>query len=88
MFAVILAVILVVILAREGKKITICQEASCSYVGICLHRVGEGDLELLHEAEEAGSQLPAVGRGLADNRPALHADTGSTEKSSEVHLPY
>ena len=37
----------------------------------CLHRVDEGDLELLHEAEVAGSHFPAVGRGLADNRPAL-----------------
>ena len=37
----------------------------------CLHRVGEGDLELLHEAEVAGSHFPAIGLGLADNRPAL-----------------
>ena len=36
----------------------------------CHHGVGEGDLELLHEAEVAGSHFAAVGQGLADNRPA------------------
>ena len=34
----------------------------------CLHGVGEGDL---HEAEVSGSHFSAVGRGLANNRPAL-----------------
>ena len=34
----------------------------------CCHRVGEGDLELLHEVEVTGSRFPAVGQVLADNR--------------------
>ena len=37
----------------------------------CLHGVSEGDLELLHEAEVAGSHFSAVGRCLANNRPVL-----------------
>ena len=37
----------------------------------CCHRVGEGDLKLLHEAEVTGSHFPAVGLSLAANGPAL-----------------
>ena len=37
----------------------------------CILRVGEGELELLHEAEVAGSHFPAVRWGLIDNGPAL-----------------
>ena len=71
----LLAVILVVILARVGKKPPFIEKhlVPMSAFGHdlvplvqFLHRVGEGDMELLHEAEVA--------------------DTVSTEKSSDCQI--